>query len=142
MGLPDPPGRYAQLAEPLPGYQAGGRAAPTMRTAPRGESRGPDVRLVGDVPSVPPDALEQFAKRVILDALCDASRAWWLKRAEDFERARPVPGEYAGRATREELRQRWRELTEIADACRAKAAVCEPSDAATDLDNIWSEKAA
>ena len=86
--------------------------------------------------------LEHFTKRVILDALNDGTRQWWLRRAHAFERARPMPHEFHGRQTPKQLRAKWLELTAIADACRARAGVCEPSDAATDLDNVWSEKAA
>ena len=39
-----------------------------------------------------------------------------------FLAARPTPDEYCGAATPEQLNARWRELTAIASACRAKAA--------------------
>lgn len=86
------------------------------------------MSLDGDNSRIPD--LEHFARRVILDAIHDASRSWWLKRAEDFERAKPVPGEYHGRATREQLRARWQWCHETAQACRNKAALV-PLDEAT-----------
>ena len=86
--------------------------------------------------------LEHFTRRVILDAFNEATSQWWLRRAATFEDCRPRPGEFRGQQTPEQLRAKWLELTAVADACRARAGVCEPSDAATDLDNVWSEIAA
>jgi hypothetical protein len=60
---------------------------------------------------------------VIQDALAEATSDYWERRAEAFEDARPVPGEFHGNETREELRERWLRLTEIAAACRRRATV-------------------
>lgn len=72
-----------------------------------------------------PDRLdvEHFTMRLLSDCLAEATRAYWLKRAEQLEAARPTPGDYYGNASREELSERWRRLTEMAEACRARAAV-------------------
>jgi hypothetical protein len=106
-----------------------------------GEEAASNV-TAGDFHSLPPSDLNQFAKRLLLEAFSDASRQWWLKRAEVFERARPVPGEFHGNMTPEQLRAQWLHLSEVAAACRARAGVCEPRDASADLDAVWSEVAA
>lgn len=67
--------------------------------------------------------VEHFTMRLLHDCLAEATRAYWLKRAAQLEAARPTPGDYLGSASREELSERWRRLTEMADACRARAAV-------------------
>jgi hypothetical protein len=45
-------------------------------------------RLVGHV--------DAFQRRSIADAVLDASATRWLQRADEFEAARPQPGEYHG----------------------------------------------
>jgi hypothetical protein len=72
--------------------------------------------------------VDHFQRRVIADAVLDASATRWLKRAEEFEAARPRHGDFHGQATREQLHARWDELTEIAKACRAKAALLRELD--------------
>lgn len=67
--------------------------------------------------------LTHLQRRVVQDAVNSATRSWWLKRAEDFERAKPHPDDYNGQATIEELRARWRWCNETAKACRNKAAL-------------------
>lgn len=75
----------------------------------------------GDVLILPD--LDHFTRRLLQDALNEARRSWWLKRAEDFERAKPRPGDFNGRATIEQLRARWRWCHATAQACRNKAAL-------------------
>lgn len=53
----------------------------------------------------------------------DGRRIFWLKRSIDFERAKPVPGEFQGRATHDQLSARWNWCDEVARACRAKAEI-------------------
>lgn len=65
--------------------------------------------------------LNPFTWGVLADAYNTGRRLWWLKRARDFDAAKPLPGEYHGNATREELSRRWRWCDEVARACRAKA---------------------
>ncbi len=68
--------------------------------------------------------VEHFRRRVVQDALSEATSAYWCRRAEMFENARHRPGaDYPGLATIDELRVAWRELTEIAQACRNRATV-------------------
>lgn len=66
--------------------------------------------------------LDRFTRDLLADALNEASRTWWIKRAEDFERAKPTPGDY-GQATIEQLRARRSWCHATAQACRNKAAL-------------------
>ncbi|WP_343909043.1 hypothetical protein [Nocardioides aquiterrae] len=69
------------------------------------------------------DYLDHFRARVLQDALNEAMAAYWLRRAEQFEAARPTLADFRGEASAAELGARWRELDEVARACRARAAV-------------------
>jgi len=84
---------------------------------------------------------EHFTKRLLTDCLDEATRGYWLKRAQRFEEARPRPGDFHGRATRSELRRRWQALTDIANACRARAQVAPLEEIDPDLENVWAEVA-
>lgn len=65
--------------------------------------------------------VENFRRRVLQDALLEAEAAYWLRRAEAFEAARPRPGEYVGQATPLELAARDDRLVTTALACRRRA---------------------
>ena len=67
------------------------------------------------------DHIDHFQRRVIQDALLDGSAAYWRRRAEAFEWARPRPGDFAGRATQAELAEIDRRCVTAAEACRARA---------------------
>lgn len=67
------------------------------------------------------DTLTHLQRRVVLEAFETAHATRLDRLAEEFERARPAPGEFTGNASREDLSRRWRELTEIAQALRARA---------------------
>lgn len=69
--------------------------------------------------------VEHFRWRVVQDALCEATAAYWRRRAELLEWAMPKPGEYIGEATRDELNARWCRLRQEAEACRNRARVAE-----------------
>jgi tellurite resistance protein len=60
-------------------------------------------------------------RRVIQDALAEASASYWTARAAQFEAARPRRGDYRGTATREQLVERDERCQAIAAACRARA---------------------
>ena len=84
-----------------------------------------------------------IAKRVLQDVMSDASRIWWLKRALDFEQAKPRPGDFIGNSTPEGRQARWERLDSLARACRMKAEVADhPDDVAREIDNVLSEEAA
>jgi hypothetical protein len=67
--------------------------------------------------------VEHFTLRVIREAIRDAEAEQWLRRAETLEAARPKACDWHGRATRDELRERYDRLTEEARACRNRARV-------------------
>jgi hypothetical protein len=69
------------------------------------------------------DNLTQLQRRLVLEAVETAEAWWWLRRAEEYEAARPRPEEFHGRASRADLSRRWCDLTELAQACRARAAM-------------------
>lgn len=50
---------------------------------------------------------------------------YWKTRAEVFERARPRPDDFHGRATSADLAEQWDRLTDKANACRARAAIAD-----------------
>lgn len=64
------------------------------------------------------DFVDHFQRRVLVDALNEATAVYWRKRAETFEAARPRPGEFRGRATPDETRQRDQRLAQLAANCR------------------------
>jgi hypothetical protein len=67
--------------------------------------------------------VDHFQQRIIREAILDAEAAHWIRRAEALEWARPKAGDWHGQATREELRARYDQLTEEAQACRNRARV-------------------
>ena len=77
--------------------------------------------------SIPPQTtetwLETFTRRVIVDALNEASARYWDHRADVLEDAAPKPGEFTGKATRAELSAAWRRCHADAERCRRHAAL-------------------
>lgn len=73
------------------------------------------------VRQIPNTSADPFTWSVLADAYNIGRRLWWLRRARDFENAKPLPGEFHGNATREQLSARWRWCDDVARACRAKA---------------------
>lgn len=73
--------------------------------------------------SQPSEYVAHFVMRMLQDALDSATAEFWVKRATDFESARPKPGEFHGRATPAELNERDRRCREQAQACRDHAQV-------------------
>lgn len=84
--------------------------------------------------------LDHFQRRVLQDALAEATAAYWLRRAEDFEAAKPVepPG---GFANPEQAREQWRRCHETAKACRAAAELARFQDFHSDLEAALGEAA-
>jgi len=80
---------------------------------------------VGAVTAFPglTEYVEHFRKRVVQDALAEATAIYWNARAERFEAALPRPGDFTGNATPEELEERRQRITECALACRHRATV-------------------
>lgn len=67
------------------------------------------------------DADEQLRRRVVQDALQQATGAFWKRRAEAFEAAVSRPGDFLGRATPAQVAERDARIRATAIACRAKA---------------------
>lgn len=67
--------------------------------------------------------VERFRRRVVQDALAEATNTYWNRRADAFDRARPRPGDFTGRATAAELAERDARLSAVAQACQHRAAV-------------------
>ncbi|GAB3253195.1 hypothetical protein GCM10027425_12290 [Alteromonas gracilis] len=77
--------------------------------------------------------LDRHAIDLLADCLAGGERIYWQRRAERFEWARPRAGDFPGRTTVEERREHYRDLTEVAKACRARATL------ATDLEQRRGE---
>ena len=108
-----------------------------MRTNDRGrpDQERPQSVTVGDKSMVaaPNDSMaarparsvvtyaEHFARRVLLDAINEATADYWRRRAEALRGARHRVGDYLPPGRLQAARARWAELTAIADACEAKA---------------------
>jgi len=92
-------------------------------------SVGGDLKLSPSIRRQTPGALElaagldfdHVARRVIADALLEATSSWWTARALDFERARSRPGDYLGGASAADIAAADARLSSTAAACRARA---------------------
>lgn len=71
------------------------------------------------------DYLQHFARRVVADALNEATRAYWLRRAEQFEAAQHKPGDFVGLSSVEQIEAANAKLAEKATACRNHAQLVE-----------------
>ena len=69
--------------------------------------------------------MEHFGRRVLLDALNEASATYWRRRAEALRAARHREGDYLPDGRLEAARAKWRQLTEAAAACDARARFIE-----------------
>ena len=69
------------------------------------------------------DYIEHFQKRVVQDALTEASAGYWRGRADRFEAAMPRAGDFTGQATEADLLTQRDRLEQTATACRARAEV-------------------
>jgi hypothetical protein len=69
------------------------------------------------------DELTQLQRRLVQECVNAGLAATWERRAAMWEWARPRPGEHLGERSPAQARAKWHELTAIADACRARAAL-------------------
>jgi len=120
-----------------------------VRTNDRGRPgpERPQSVTVGDTSRVqePTDYLEHFGRRVLLDALNEASATYWRRRAEALRAARHREGDYLPDGRLEAARTRWRELTEAARACDNAASFLEAYGNeifAADVASVMTEGAA
>lgn len=60
---------------------------------------------------------------VIADVFRMATYDYWMRRAEEFEGAKPKVGDFHGAASREELSAAWQRCHSVAQACRDRAAL-------------------
>lgn len=67
--------------------------------------------------------IDHFQRRVVQDAVNEATAVYWQRRADMFEWARPRPGDRLGRDGRAGAAEIDRRCKAAADACRARAAV-------------------
>lgn len=91
---------------------------------------------------IPPEGidpwLDTFVRRVIADALNEASARYWEHRAEVLADAAPKPGEFHGQATAEELSAAWRRCMGDARRCRRHAELLRDREVSADRDD-WGE---
>ena len=64
---------------------------------------------------------QHFTRRVVEDAVTEATAECWEHRAETFEQARPQPGDYTGCATPAQLKAADQRCALAALACRRMA---------------------
>lgn len=83
--------------------------------------------------------LDHFTRRILQDALAEATAAYWLRRAADFDAAKPIkpPG---GFKNPEQAREQWRRCHEAAEACRHAAELAPFQDFAHDVDLVLAER--
>jgi hypothetical protein len=81
--------------------------------------------------------LDQFRARVLQDALTEATAQYWLHRAYQFQQAAPRRGDFHGNATVEELRHRWRECMDTAQACLRHAELLRSEAPVEVSDEVW-----
>jgi hypothetical protein len=85
------------------------------------------------------DNLTHLQRRVVLEAFETAHADRLDRIAEEFERSRPIPGEFTGNASPADLSRRWRELTEIAQALRSRAELLRMGVTDPDLECLLDE---
>ena len=105
------------------------------------------MSIAGDTSRVqePADYLEHFGRRVLQDALSEATADYWRRRANDLRAARHRAGDFLPPGRLEAARTRWRELTEAARACDNAASFLEAYGNeifAADVASVMTEGAA
>lgn len=112
------------------------------RQSPPAANRGASNVNYRDNSTVP-QRIDDFLHDALAEVMLTAERQWWLRRAEDFERAKPRPvGEFHGRMTAAQLRAQWLRLDAMARACRARAQVSPVDHIREDVANVLQEVAA
>lgn len=88
------------------------------------------------------DHVAHFQHRVIQDALNQATRNYWLRRADEFEWAKPRLDDFHEEASNAELSRQWQRADETARACRNRAAMAliqdeDPDTVVQVLAEVW-----
>lgn len=102
---------------------------------PPAANRGPSKSLAGDNLSLA-DAtdklsyVDHFRARVLQDALTEAMRSYWLRRADAFEAAMHKPGDFPGLCSVDQIAATNERLAAKATACRNHASICIFDDTA------------
>ena len=72
-----------------------------------------------------PGYVDHFRGRVLQDALVEATAAYWQRRGDVFDAARPRACDFPGGATEADLDAARRRCGAVALACRQRAAATE-----------------
>lgn len=87
--------------------------------------------------------VDHFVKRLLIDCLLEQTSEYWLKRADDFEKAKPRLGDFNGGLTAEESREKVEELNQIATACRNAAKLARSEEERIHwsalFDQVWEQ---
>ena len=67
--------------------------------------------------------VQDFRSRLLQEVLAEATRSYWLRRARVYEQALPRPGDFTGRASRDDLQARRQRLQMVVATCRQRADV-------------------
>jgi hypothetical protein len=73
----------------------------------------------------PPDFATAYAGRLLMDAWIDASAKQWRRRADQFDDVATRPGDFLGRSTPEQRRERAERCAAAAQACRNRAQLAD-----------------
>lgn len=108
---------------------------------PPAANRGDSKSLAGDSLSLPPNVdevsyVDHFRARVVQDALTEALRSTWLRRAEAYAGAMHKPGDYPGRLSVDQIAANNERLAQKAAACRNHASVCVFADTSTIYEHL------
>lgn len=107
------------------------RAGPEQRDRPSNRTHNGDASVS--------DRADRIVRAALLDAMLDGERRFWQRRADVLDQAKPRPGDFHGRADRDDLRARWHELDQAARACRARAHVAPVEHIRQDVRRVLAE---
>lgn len=107
--------RPDRLTEALPRNSFDGEAS-SSRVSQTSRRRDASLDLA--------EYVEHFRARVLQDALTEALRSTWLRRADAFEAAIHQPGDFPGQCSVGQIEANNRRLAQKAQACRNHASVC------------------
>ena len=81
--------------------------------------------------------VDHFRARVVQDALTEALRSTWLRRADAFEAAMHRPGkDFPGRCSVDQIAANNERLAQKAQACRRHASICIFDDTAAIYEHL------
>jgi hypothetical protein len=88
--------------------------------------------------------VDHFRARILQDALTQATAAYWLRRADQYEAAAPQPGDYGGNASQAQLTDAWVRCMTTAAACRRHAELItqgQPEEISDEVASVLEEVA-